>query len=72
MYALFERFQPYIAGCDRGPGIHEARKFAAKFPGRVYLIAHAENDEYEGDGRDRKRKIKEDLLDGHIPSRGSR
>ncbi len=31
VYALFERFQPYIAGCDRGPGIHVARKFAAKF-----------------------------------------
>lgn len=64
---LFRRFGCYVAGIDRGPGVHSARGLAARFKGRAYLISYG-NDEIESNpGEPIKRRVKQDLHKGKIP-----
>ena len=64
--ALFRQYNCYVAGVDRGPELHSARRFAAKFKGRVFLISFGSDEIDSKDDRQVTRKIRDDLHDGRI------
>jgi hypothetical protein len=65
---LFKRYGCFLGIADRHPGLHEARRFAAEFKGRVWVLSYG-NDEWETDskGEATKRRQKPDAHEGKIP-----
>ena len=61
---LFRLFNCYVAGVDRGPELHSARRFAAAFPGRVFLMSFGSDEIDTREERFVTRKIRDDLHDG--------